>query len=140
MSETRTGPRTLAELAGVAADQFSDHVAARYKRDGEWREQTFEQARTRIEELALGLVATGIAPGDRVAIVSNTRVEWTLVSLAVSAAGAVVVPGLSDECGVGMRVGARRLGHATGGLRGRAAGGEDRAGPPRSCRRLSTCS
>ena len=53
---------------------------------------TFAQSRTRVEELALGLVASGIAPGDRVAILSNTRVEWTLVSLAVSAAGAVVVP------------------------------------------------
>src|ERR1700722_6669055 len=92
MSETRTGPRTIAELAGATAEQFGDQVAARYKRDGEWREMTFAQSRTRVEELALGLVASGIAPGDRVAILSNTRVEWTLVSLAVSAAGAVVVP------------------------------------------------
>ena len=37
MSETRSGPRTLAELAGDAADRFGNHVAARYKRDGEWR-------------------------------------------------------------------------------------------------------
>ena len=53
---------------------------------------TFAQAAARIEELALGLVAAGIMPGDRVAILSNTRPEWTLVSLAASAAGAVVVP------------------------------------------------
>jgi long-chain acyl-CoA synthetase len=92
MSETRPGPRTLAELAGTAADRFGDRVAARYKRDGEWCELTFAQAHARIEQLALGLVATGIATGDRVAIVSNTRLEWTLASLAVSAAGAVVVP------------------------------------------------
>jgi long-chain acyl-CoA synthetase len=92
MSETRTGPRTIAELAGAAAEQFGDQVAARYKREGEWRQMTFAQSRTRVEELALGLVASGVAPGDRVAILSNTRVEWTLVSLAVSAAGAVVVP------------------------------------------------
>ncbi len=92
MSDTRSGPRTIADLAGVAGEQFGDRVAARYKRDGEWHEMTFAQAQTRIEELALGLVATGIEPGDRVAILSNTRFEWTLVSLAVSAAGAVVVP------------------------------------------------
>ena len=103
MSETRSGPRTLAELAGATADQFGDQVAARYQREGEWRELTFEQARTRAEELALGLVAIGIAPGDRVAILSNTRVEWTLASLAASAAGAVVVPvyptNAASECG-----------------------------------------
>ena len=92
MSETRSRPRTIAELAGATAEQFGDQVAARYKRDGEWHDQTFAQAAARIEELALGLVGAGIAPGDRVAIVSNTRCEWTLVSLAVSAAGAVVVP------------------------------------------------
>jgi long-chain acyl-CoA synthetase len=92
MNETRSGPRTLAELAETTADRFGDHVAARYKRDGEWRELTFEQARARIEQLALGLVATGVTAGDRVAILSNTRLEWTLASFAASTAGAVVVP------------------------------------------------
>jgi long-chain acyl-CoA synthetase len=92
MSETGSDPRTIAALADASAEQFGAYVAARFKRDGEWHEMTFAQARTRIEELALGLIATGIAPGDRVAILSNTRLEWTLVSLAVSAAGAVVVP------------------------------------------------
>jgi long-chain acyl-CoA synthetase len=92
MSKTRSRPRTIAELADAAAEQFGEHVAARYKRDDQWRDITFAQAAARIEELALGLLATGIAPGDRVAILSNTRFEWTLVSLAASAAGAVVVP------------------------------------------------
>ncbi len=92
MSETRSRVRTIASLADTAAEQFGDHVAARYKRDGEWCDQSFTQAAARVQEFALGLVATGIAPGDRVAILSNTRLEWTLVSLAVSAAGAVVVP------------------------------------------------
>jgi long-chain acyl-CoA synthetase len=92
MSETSSRPRTIAELADAAAEQFGDHIAARYKRDGEWRDQSFTQAAGRIEELALGLVGAGIEPGDRVAILSNTRFEWTLVSLAVSAAAAVVVP------------------------------------------------
>jgi long-chain acyl-CoA synthetase len=92
MSETRSGPRTIAELADAAAEQFGEHVAARHKRDSERRHVTFAQAAARINELALGLIATGIAPGDRVAILSNTRLEWTLVSLAASAAGAVVVP------------------------------------------------
>jgi long-chain acyl-CoA synthetase len=92
MSETRSGPRTIAELADAAAEQFGEHVAARYKRNGEWRDLTFAQAAARIAELALGLIATGIAPGDRVAILANTRLEWALVSLATSAAGAVVVP------------------------------------------------
>ena len=92
MSETGSRPRTIAELADAAAEQYGEQVAARYKRDGEWHDMTFAQAAARIEQLALGLVAAGIEPGDRVAILSNTRFEWTLVSLAASAAGAVVVP------------------------------------------------
>jgi long-chain acyl-CoA synthetase len=92
MSQKTSGPRTIAELGDASGAQFGDQVAARYKRDGEWRDVSFAQSAARIEELALGLVAAGIMPGDRVAILSNTRPEWTLVSLAASAAGAVVVP------------------------------------------------
>ena len=41
---------------------------------------------------AKGLVASGVEPGDRVAIMSRTRYEWTLLDFAAWAAGAVVVP------------------------------------------------
>jgi long-chain acyl-CoA synthetase len=45
-----------------------------------------------IDEIALGLVDLGIEVGDRVCILAETRLEWTLASLGVSAAGAVAVP------------------------------------------------
>ena len=45
-----------------------------------------------IEEIALGLIALGIQAGDRVAILADTRLEWTLASYGISAAGGVVVP------------------------------------------------
>jgi long-chain acyl-CoA synthetase len=45
-----------------------------------------------VRALAKGFVARGIEPGDRVAIMSRTRYEWTLVDFAVWAAGAVGVP------------------------------------------------
>lgn len=50
--------------------------------------ELFEQVR----DLSLGLASLGIAPGDRVAIVSESRPEWVLSDLAVLSAGAVVVP------------------------------------------------
>ncbi len=92
MSENSVAPRTIAELADSAAARFGDRPAARHRVDGEWRDVTFAQAGAQVHELALGLVATGIAPGDRVAILSDTRLEWTLCSCAISAAAAVVVP------------------------------------------------
>ncbi len=46
----------------------------------------------RVRALARGLIATGVMPGDRVALMSRTRLEWSLVDDAILAAGAVTVP------------------------------------------------
>ncbi|AWB85119.1 long-chain fatty acid--CoA ligase [Corynebacterium liangguodongii] len=43
-------------------------------------------------ELARGIAAQGVEPGDRVVILSESRYEWTLVDFAILAAGAVTVP------------------------------------------------
>ncbi|MGH2867681.1 MAG: AMP-dependent synthetase/ligase [Solirubrobacteraceae bacterium] len=91
-SAAATTQGTVATLAGAAGQRFAEHVAARYKSDGEWHELTFAQVSDAVDEIALGLVALGIAAGDRVAILADTRLEWTLASYAISAAGAVVVP------------------------------------------------
>jgi long-chain acyl-CoA synthetase len=96
MSDTTSVPKaaiaTVAELAGSAGQRFADRVAARHRVDGEWREVTYAEVSAAVDEIALGLVELGIAPGDRVAILADTRLEWTLASYAISAAGAVVVP------------------------------------------------
>src|SRR5436305_11915850 len=96
VSDTTSTPRlitdTVAGLPGSAAERFADHVAARFKSGEEWREMSYAEAGQAIEEIALGLVGLGIAAGDRVCILANTRIEWTLASYAVSAAGCVVVP------------------------------------------------
>ena len=91
-SETTTTQGTVATLPGAAGQRFAEHVAARYKSGGEWHELTFAQVKDAVDEIALGLVALGIAAGDRVAILADTRLEWTLASYAISATGAVVVP------------------------------------------------
>ena len=46
----------------------------------------------RVRALAKGLVASGVAPGDRVALMSRTRLEWPLVDYAILMAGGVTVP------------------------------------------------
>ena len=96
MSETTSDPRTavatVAALPASAAARFGERTAARHKVDGEWLEITYADAVTAIEEIALGLVELGVEPGDRVGILADTRLEWTLASYGISAAGAVVVP------------------------------------------------
>ena len=83
---------TVASLPGSAAERFGSHTAARFKRDGEWRELSYAEMGEAIDEIALGLIDLGIEVGDRVCILAETRLEWTLASLGVSAAGAVAVP------------------------------------------------
>ena len=57
-----------------------------------WAEETYESFSVRVENLARGLVSLGIEFGDRVAVISDTRVEWTLWDLAAQTIGAIVVP------------------------------------------------
>jgi long-chain acyl-CoA synthetase len=96
MSEKTSGSRTIAATVAAlprsAAERFGDRLASRYKTGDEWREMSYDETLDAIEEIALGLVALGVQVGDRVGLLSDTRVEWTLASYGISAAGAVAVP------------------------------------------------
>ncbi|MHB1569138.1 MAG: AMP-dependent synthetase/ligase, partial [Solirubrobacteraceae bacterium] len=83
---------TVAELPHSASERFGARTAARHLVDGQWREVTYAEAVQAIEEIARGLMALGVAPGDRVAILADTRLEWTLASYGISSAGGIVVP------------------------------------------------
>jgi long-chain acyl-CoA synthetase len=84
--------RTIARAAANAADRFGERTAIRYPKDGQWHALTFGEVSPIVDEIALGLTELGIKPGDRVALLANTRPDWTYSSLAISRAGAVVVP------------------------------------------------
>ena len=96
MTQTTSTPRqiaaTVAALPGSATERFGDRVAARHKVEGEWRERTYAEVGKAIDEIALGLIELGTEVGDRVGLLADTRLEWTLASYGISAAGAVVVP------------------------------------------------
>jgi long-chain acyl-CoA synthetase len=57
-----------------------------------WDGLTVAALADRVRAVAAGLVAAGVAAGDRVAIMSVTRLEWTVLDLAVLSAGGVTVP------------------------------------------------
>jgi len=85
-----------ANLADVvtrrAAEQPRAVMLRRKAPGGDWEDVTASQFRDEVRALAKGLIAAGIGPGDRVAIMSHTRYEWTLFDYAAWTAGAVVVP------------------------------------------------
>jgi long-chain acyl-CoA synthetase len=93
--------RTLATLALGAAARYTG-TAMRYPQDGGWGRTSYPQLGADVRAIAKGLIALGVAAGDRVAILSNTRVEWTLIDFGAICAGAVVVPvyqtNSPDEC------------------------------------------
>ena len=62
------------------------------KRDGTYRPITWREAARQVSALARGLRALGVAPGDRVGLVSENRPEWMIADLAIMAAGAITVP------------------------------------------------
>ena len=57
-----------------------------------WADVTASQFKAEVVAVAKGLVAAGIGVGDRVALMSHTRYEWTLIDYAIWTAGAVTVP------------------------------------------------
>ena len=59
---------------------------------GFWTDVTASQFSGEVIAVAKGLIAAGIEPGDRVALMSHTRYEWTLIDYAIWTAGAVTVP------------------------------------------------
>ncbi|MDR7329981.1 AMP-dependent synthetase/ligase [Corynebacterium guangdongense] len=58
----------------------------------EWVNVTAREFAAEVYEVAKGLVAMGVQPGDRVALLSATRYEWSLLDFAIWAAGAASVP------------------------------------------------
>jgi long-chain acyl-CoA synthetase len=83
--------RTLATLVLDAAARFSG-PAMRYPEGDRWLQTSYPELGADARALAKGLIALGVKSGDRVAILSNTRAEWTLADFAGICAGAVVVP------------------------------------------------
>jgi long-chain acyl-CoA synthetase len=91
-NEASTGSRTIADLMALAARKHADKVALKEKRDGEWQERTYAEVGEIVREIGLGLIDLGIAAGERVCILCNTRPEWSYADFAISSTGAVVVP------------------------------------------------
>jgi long-chain acyl-CoA synthetase len=117
---------TTAKLLLHNAAHWGTELALREKEYGIWRVYTWADSRTRVEELARGLLALGVAPGDVVGIIGRNRPHWLWAELAAHAIGAMSLGIYEDALGkeVAYLLGLRR-GQA-GVRRGRGA---DRQGP-----------
>lgn len=100
MREFTVPPMAAAPHVGGLADVVFDyaeedpHRVALGRKDaaGRWRDVTSATFRDEVLALAKGLIAHGVRFGDRVALMSRTRYEWTLFDFALWAVGAQSVP------------------------------------------------
>ena len=84
--------KTIGELFANRAAATPSAPAFLTKRGGAWQTTTWQQAYEQASDLAHGLLAVGMKPGDKVAILGGTREEWTLSDLGLLLAGGVTVP------------------------------------------------
>jgi long-chain acyl-CoA synthetase len=88
LTPTATQAPNLAMLFLQRVEASADKEAFRYQENGGWTSVTWKQTAERVDALAAGLLALGVAAEDRIGIASTTRFEWILADLAIMCAGA----------------------------------------------------
>lgn len=83
---------TLGAMFFDRVRKYGEHPALRYKKDGVWHDISWNEFGRRVETVACALLALGINPGDRVAILSENRPEWAITDLAIISVQGIVVP------------------------------------------------
>jgi len=76
----------------AARERPPEWTAIRYKNHREWLDISWSEYYRRAEAVGLGLLTLGVQPGDRVAILANTRVEWAALDFGIMGIGGVTVP------------------------------------------------
>ncbi len=95
--------RTLNRMFLNRIDEGQNSVRYLVPHEGKWVPMTYREVGSAVREMANGLMALGLSRGDKVAILSGTRVEWCLADIAVILGGFVTVPiypsSLPDQVG-----------------------------------------
>ena len=84
--------RSLPAMFFGVARQRAERPFLWAKRNGKYQSLSWTEASEQVGQLARGLVALGLEPGDRVALVSENRPEWVIADLAIMSAGGITVP------------------------------------------------
>ena len=82
---------TIPELFVRRVEKTPNEVSVHVKENGEWKAFTWRQALDTVEKIALGLLELDVRRGDCVAILSNTRREWSQIDIATMSVGGITV-------------------------------------------------
>ncbi len=95
-------PETIPQLLAERIQKSGPRAAQRRKVDGAWQDVTWADYGRAVREINQGFRSLGLGKGDKVAILSQTRVEWTWTDQAVLALGGISVPiypsNTADQC------------------------------------------
>lgn len=84
-----------ANLTDILESPHKEHPSRelyRLKRGTAWEPVTATKFHKQVTQLAKGLIAWGVEPGDRIGIMSRTQFDWTLIDFAIWYTGGVSVP------------------------------------------------
>ncbi len=84
--------KRLHDIPEYQLARYPKETAIATKEDGAWKSYSTRELIDTAERIALGLMALGVGPGDKVAIASGNRSEWCLVDQAILRIGAIGVP------------------------------------------------
>ncbi len=112
--------RNLVELEQRSCERYAERPLYGTKRDGQWTWLSYGEFATLVDRFRGGLATLGVEPGDKVAIISNNRVEWAVACYATYGLGAVFVPMYEQQlpkewkfiladCGAKVAIGANQL-------------------------------
>jgi long-chain acyl-CoA synthetase len=89
--------QSLPQMFFEQAARHADRPYLRDKRDGQWHSRSYGAVASEVRQFASALVALGLEPGERVALIAENRPEWTIADLAIMTAGGITVPAFTTN-------------------------------------------
>ncbi|MCK4431194.1 MAG: long-chain fatty acid--CoA ligase [Candidatus Aminicenantes bacterium] len=94
--------KSIYESFNNVCEKNKDKIAYRYKKGIDWKPVTWGEHQETCKKISKSLMALGIEKGDKVNILSQTRLEWIQVDIATVSIGAIIVGiyanNLPDDC------------------------------------------
>lgn len=82
----------IPQMFFARAEQYNTRTAFRYKKEGKWVDESWNELKDKVLAIASGLLEIGIKKGDKVNIISQTRAEWVLADIGSLSIGAITAP------------------------------------------------
>lgn len=84
--------RTIIELLQTSAEKYADNPYILEKRTDKYESISFRETKEQAYKVAAGMLALGIRKGERIALLSESRIDWVIGELGILHAGAICVP------------------------------------------------